>query len=268
MSVTKKSRNELEKTANISYTTKSFGEKLVALRNNKKLTQAESAELIGITRNSLSMYERAERCPNIDIAVNAANVYNVSLDYLFGTGYKEQWKNHESLYNFFSEEALDFLTNSQNCLFVNAILSHPNAQKISDIIYAAYYKPLINSYEINYISRLISDLLYSMIVNVNKEAYQLRPMLDTEVEDLLNAVNHCIKNIEEAGYLLRTDYDKFMDCEDSIQTELERIKILLENAPHTSYEQARREGFQEAVKMFASSDIKKVSKLNTKVFEE
>ena len=82
MTVTKKSQTKCKDTTTVSYTVKSFGEKLIELRNERGITQAESAELIGVTRNSLSMYERGERCPNIDIAVNAANAYNVSLDYL------------------------------------------------------------------------------------------------------------------------------------------------------------------------------------------
>ncbi|CUO05018.1 HTH-type transcriptional regulator immR [[Eubacterium] contortum] len=255
MDVTKKGSKNLEKHANVSYTVKSFGEKLIELRNERHLTQAQSAKLIGITRNTLSMYERNERCPNIDIAVNTANKYNVSLDYLFGTGYKDKRKNHESLYDYFSEEALDLLADSHINNFVDAILSHPNTKKIADIIYATHYKPLINSYEINYISRLISDLLYNMIVNINKEAYQLRPMLSSEIEELLEAVNDCIRKLETSRILLRTDYDKYLDCEDDIQTELERIKSLLENSPETEYNQAKQEGFVEAIRMFADKEI-------------
>ena len=137
----------------------------IELRNEKGITQEESAKLIGITRNTLSMYERGERCPNIDIAVSAANAYNVSLDYLFGTGYKKQRNNECNMYEMgFSEEALDFLCSEENRYYVNAILSDPRIQKISDILYGSSYKPLINSYEMNYISRIISDLLYNILV--------------------------------------------------------------------------------------------------------
>ncbi|PWJ49155.1 helix-turn-helix transcriptional regulator [Faecalicatena contorta] len=255
MDVTKKSIRNTTKTTNVSYTAKSFGRKLIELRNEKDITQADSAELIGITRNTLSMYERNERCPNIDIAVNAANAYNVSLDYLFGIGYREKKKNHESLYDYFSEESLDFLSDTHIRYFVDSMLSHPNSKKISDILYAIQYKPLINSYEINYISRLISDLLYSMVVDINKDAYELRPMLENELSELLEAVNDCISKIEQRERLLRTDYDKYLDCEDSINTELERIKSLLENAPDTEYNQAREAGFTSAIKMIANGEM-------------
>lgn len=255
MNVTKKSPKNTKETANVSYTVKSFGEKLIELRNERGITQAESAELIGITRNTLSMYERGERCPNIDIAVNTANAYNVSLDYLFGIGFKDSKKNHESLYDYFSEESISLLDNSHVRDFVDAMLSHPHAAKISDMLYAVHYKPLINSYETNYISRLISDLLYTMVVNVNKDAYQLRPMLENEVYQLLDAVNDCIRDIEYSGHLLHTDYDEYLDCQDNILTELENIKCLLENTPDTDYNAAVNEGFTKAIKMIAKKEI-------------
>ena len=260
MNVTDINKTVSKKQNNVSYTVESFGEKLVALRNERGLTQAESANLIGITRNTLSMYERGERCPNIDIAVSVANVYNVSLDYLFGIGYKEKEYNKYSMYEMgFSEEALDFLYSEENRCYVNAILSDPRIQKISDILYGHYYKPLINSYETNYISRLISDLLYSILVDVTKGVYELRPMSEEESEELSCAIDDCIKNLNSKDSLLCTDYDKFLDCEDTIETELERIKSLLENTPLTDYNQAKEDGFRAAIEFFKNNKIQFVS---------
>lgn len=263
MNVTKKDKKKRKDSYSVSYTVESFGEKLIELRNERNITQTESAELIGITRNTLSMYERCERCPNIDIAVNVANVYNVSLDYLFGTGYKNPKKNQYSMYDMgFSEEALDFLCSEENIYYVNAILSDPRIQKISDILYGSSYKPLINSYETNYISRLVSDLLYCILVDVTKGVYQLRPMSNDDTDELFNTVNDCIKQLENEEHLLRTDYDKYLDCCDTVQTELERIKTLLENYPSSDYHQAFEDGFSAAVKKFVSGEFKIASPLD------
>lgn len=61
-----------------------FGERLLALREERKETQQQLADAIGITRQSLSRYETNERTPNIDLIYNIAKHYNVSSDYLLG----------------------------------------------------------------------------------------------------------------------------------------------------------------------------------------
>lgn len=256
MDVTKKSIKNLTKQTNVSYTVKSFGEKLVQLRNEKGITQAESAELIGITRNTLSMYERNERCPNIDIAVNTANVYNVSLDYLFGIGYKSKEKNDVSLFDLgFSEKAVDLLTDETVKLYINEMLSDVRFDLIRNMMYGLSYKPLINSYEVNYISRLISDMLYQIIVTITKDAYKIRPMLEEEYDELISAIHSCLGMLLDKGELLHTDYDQFVNCEENIELELEHIKYLLEDSPITSYNSAKEAGFQDAIKMIRTGNI-------------
>lgn len=251
-------RNKVvEKKNAVSYTITMFASRLVELRNEKGLSQQQSADLIGISRNTLSMYERGERCASIDIAVNVANVYNVSLDYLFGTGYKSKEKNDMTLYDMgFSEEALDVLMDSKVLAYTDRVLSNPSFEKIRDLLYALYYRPLRNSYETNYISRLISDLLYKIIVEEGKDAYELRPMSEDECTELIQAVKQCIVDAEKKkDMIFKTDYDDFLDCEDNLTTELERLQILLENTETSTLAEARSEGFQEAMRMIMSGDI-------------
>lgn len=205
------------------------------------------------------------------MAVRAANAYNVSLDYLFGTGYRSKEKNESNLYELgFSEESYDFLNSEERRNYLDAILSHPYMNKILDCMHGLYYKPLVNSYEVNYISRLISDMLYQIIVNVTKEAYNLRPMFESEVEELLEAVKNYLRLIESKKSLPISDYDKFVDCEDSIETELERIQILLENAPDYEYDwvvmESRREGYSQAIKDITKGDILPMS-IDPKILE-
>lgn len=257
MIVTNKGIKKTDRTSNVSYTVKSFGEKLVELRNEKGITQAESAELIGITRNSLSTYEHGTRCPSIDIAVNVANAYNVSLDYLFGTGYRSPRNNEYNMYDMgFSEEALNFLCLEKNRYYVDAILSDSRVQKICDMLYGSSYKPLINSYEMNYISKLIADLLYCILVDVTKDTYKLRPLFAEETKELLDAVNGCIEQLKREDHLLLTDFDEYENCHDTIQEELEKIKLLLENAPITNYNQAFQDGVYSAMELIAKGNLK------------
>ncbi|WP_455650333.1 helix-turn-helix domain-containing protein [Enterocloster citroniae] len=258
MKVTNKDMSSINRVSNkvhqnkktLSYTASMFGTRLVELRNERKLSQQQSADLIGISRNTLSMYERGERTASIDIAVNAANAYNVTLDYLFGTGYKSKKINDTGLYDLgFSEESLEQLMNEKVVYYVDAVLSNPLFDKIRDLLYGYYYKPLVNSYEINYISRMIADLLYSIMVWAMKDSYKLRPMTQKEIEDLLDAVKQCLINIGRNDLGISSDYDEFLDNTDTIESQLERIKSMLEYSSDYTIIQAKEEGFREAIRM-------------------
>lgn len=60
-----------------------------------------------------------------------------------------------------------------------------------------HYKPLENYYETKYVSRLISDLLYTIMADALKDSYQLRPIADHEVDELLTEIDNCIQHVEQ-----------------------------------------------------------------------
>lgn len=61
-----------------------FAKRLVKLRENRGITQQTLADDLMITRQSLSLYEKAERTINIDLLVKIAKYFDVSTDYLLG----------------------------------------------------------------------------------------------------------------------------------------------------------------------------------------
>lgn len=61
-----------------------FGQRIVELRKNKGLTQAELANLMGISRSSLSLYEIEKRQPDIDTLNKLASLFKVPIDHLLG----------------------------------------------------------------------------------------------------------------------------------------------------------------------------------------
>lgn len=61
-----------------------FAKRLVDLREAKGISQQILADALGVTRQSLSLYEKAERTVNIELLVKIANYFNVSTDYLLG----------------------------------------------------------------------------------------------------------------------------------------------------------------------------------------
>ena len=59
-----------------------IGSKIKKLRKEHKLTQAQLAERIGVTKPTVSAYENDSRSPSYEVLVSIANVFNVSLDHL------------------------------------------------------------------------------------------------------------------------------------------------------------------------------------------
>lgn len=60
---------------------KSIGHKLKTLRKGRKLTQEQAAEMLGITRATVSNYEVGRRSPHITELKRIADFYGVGLDY-------------------------------------------------------------------------------------------------------------------------------------------------------------------------------------------
>lgn len=76
-----------------------MGNKLKNLRIQKKLTQKQVADRIGLAISAISSYEAGTRYPSYEVLVKLARIYHVSTDYLLGmtekriidtTGLKEE----------------------------------------------------------------------------------------------------------------------------------------------------------------------------------
>lgn len=58
--------------------------RLKQLREERKLTLRELADIIHIDKSSLSRFENGEREPRTSVILDIANFFNVSVDYLLG----------------------------------------------------------------------------------------------------------------------------------------------------------------------------------------
>ena len=61
-----------------------MGEKLKSLRIEKKLTQKQVADRIGLAISAVSSYESGTRYPSYDVLPKLARIFHVSTDYLLG----------------------------------------------------------------------------------------------------------------------------------------------------------------------------------------
>lgn len=61
-----------------------FSERLKKLREEKGISQTELGEALGISRSSISFYEKSERVPDIELLSDMARYFEVPVDYLLG----------------------------------------------------------------------------------------------------------------------------------------------------------------------------------------
>ncbi len=61
-----------------------FGNRLRQLRKDRKLTQQQLADLIGVKNSVISFYEVGERTPSPDVLRKMALALHVTADYLLG----------------------------------------------------------------------------------------------------------------------------------------------------------------------------------------
>ena len=62
---------------------KSLGNRLHTLRESLYLSQAQSAEFLGLTRSSLNRYENGQSIPTVELFRKYADFFDVSIDYIF-----------------------------------------------------------------------------------------------------------------------------------------------------------------------------------------
>lgn len=63
---------------------KTFANRLISLRQERKISQDELAQALGIARSTIGMYEQGRREPDQDTLISIAKYFDVSSDYLVG----------------------------------------------------------------------------------------------------------------------------------------------------------------------------------------
>lgn len=59
-----------------------FAEKLITLRNSKKLTQEQLADMQNVSRQSVSKWENGQVIPDVEKIVELSKTFDVTIDYL------------------------------------------------------------------------------------------------------------------------------------------------------------------------------------------
>ena len=81
-----------------------FPQRLQTLREKQRLSRRTLAELCGLSKNMISLYERGEKAPSVDALIKLADYFGVSIDFLLGKrfvkgvfskqSHSSPWKQH------------------------------------------------------------------------------------------------------------------------------------------------------------------------------
>lgn len=74
-----------------------LSEKLIHLRKEKKLSQLQLAEILGVSRQAVSKWESGNTMPDITNIIELGRFYHVSLDYLLNCNYLDEHDNNSNL---------------------------------------------------------------------------------------------------------------------------------------------------------------------------
>ena len=69
-----------------------FPERLRQLRDEREVSQAKVAKVLGISRYSVYSYEKAKSAPTLDGLVILADYFDVTVDYLLGRSDIRKWE--------------------------------------------------------------------------------------------------------------------------------------------------------------------------------
>lgn len=68
------------------FDTKKFGAYVARKRKDADMTQSELAEKLNLTRQAISKYEAGDSFPDVSILIQIAEIFNITLDELIGSG--------------------------------------------------------------------------------------------------------------------------------------------------------------------------------------
>jgi transcriptional regulator with XRE-family HTH domain len=77
----------------------SFSLNIKVLRQEKKMSQADLASILGVTTKSISNYEQGLSQPHLGQLITIAKLFNVSTDHLLGFSPKKTYPNQETFDN-------------------------------------------------------------------------------------------------------------------------------------------------------------------------
>jgi toxin-antitoxin system, antitoxin component, xre family len=115
-------------------------DRIVSLRNEKKITQSQLAEELNISPSAIGMYEQGRRKPSYELLEEICDYFNVDMDYLMGrsdiknryqAGLKYDWE-EEKENNIFSKLTAEELVKLEKFKNMSTVMFMNEGNDISD----------------------------------------------------------------------------------------------------------------------------------------
>lgn len=138
------------------------GEKLQNLRKENNYTQEELADILGVSRQSVSKWESDVAFPETDKLITLAKLYHCTVDYLLNTDNNDI----TSETNSFSEKTGVETTNKKRFPFIITCISVHILVLI--LFFCPWYKVMLGNYNINYFETVffMTEITYQPLPNI------------------------------------------------------------------------------------------------------
>lgn len=217
---------------------KDFAERLKALREAANMTQAELGKKLGVSRGSISYYEKMERVPDIVFLVKAAEYFGVPEGFLLG--YSD---NEKKEYEFMgmrlnlSDQALDFFSDHEEFgeylsymietdyfekLYLNCawFINEETFRFYKKEYFSAYYADLHSVEE--FISFLISKYFIEVLRQVRWSNLASKHSTDKTVEEILSEIDNKLQRIKDAQLMDDISWESTLSDEQDADLERRR----------------------------------------------
>ena len=110
------------------------GDRLKDLRKNRDMSQDELANMVGVSKSSISCYEKGTRTPSLETILDFMHLFGVTSDYLIGCdNLIKIVEDDVEVYTTLSNEEILFLEElKKNDMISNLILDDP--KRMADLV--------------------------------------------------------------------------------------------------------------------------------------
>lgn len=113
-----------------------FADRLSELRKEFNMTQKELADILGVSRGTIGMYEIGQRDPDTETIIKIARIFNVTSDYLMGLSNNRKQSNQKEDEKLKTLE--DYIEQAETLMLYGQVMDEKDKEALLTAIKVAY----------------------------------------------------------------------------------------------------------------------------------